>query len=104
MQAAHDAGGLFPVAGEAAPTTPAVATLGAPRPNPARSHVRLDVSGAGPSVVRVVDVLGRVVAEVPLGAGAREVRVDVRRLPGGVYAVVLSGDGVCAVQTLTVVR
>ena len=104
IQAAYGAGGLFPVAGEAAPTTAPTAALGAPRPNPARSDARLDVSATGPSLVRVVDVLGRVVAEVPLGAGAREVRVDVRRLPGGVYTVVLSGDGVRAVQTLTVIR
>lgn len=76
-------------------------SVSAPRPNPARSRVRLDV--ALPSVswvgVNVYDVLGRSVARVWEGAreaGRGSVEWDLSAVPSGVYvvrAVVRPSDG-----------
>lgn len=104
VQAAYDAGALFPVAGETTPTPAEALTLGAPHPNPAHGMVRLGVTATGPSRLRLVDVLGRTVADERLEAGTREARLDVRGLAPGVYAAVLDGGEGRAVRTLTVVR
>ena len=104
VQAAYDAGALFPVAGDAGPLPAGALALGAPHPNPARGDVRFAVATAGAFRLRLVDVLGRTVLEQRLGGGTREARLDVRRLAPGTYAVVLDTAEAQAVRMLTVVR
>ena len=80
--------------------------LGTPRPNPTRGPVTLPVALSGPARLDVVDVLGRVVQTVRLGASAAEVTWDGRDIAGrpvaaGVYLLRLSAEAGSAAVRVT---
>ncbi|MDX1531823.1 MAG: T9SS type A sorting domain-containing protein, partial [Rhodothermales bacterium] len=84
-------------------------SLQAVYPNPLRSaaEVIFRVGRPGPARVTVYDVLGRavaVLAEGPVGAGERRVRLEGARLAAGVYLVVLEAQGERRAQRVTVLR
>jgi hypothetical protein len=93
---------------------PAAFAVGAAFPNPLRTEgtLRLDLPAAAEVAVTLYDVLGREVLTVPpqpMAAGtAREVALDVRSLPSGVYLyrveAALPGSTEQASGRLTVVR
>ena len=104
VQAAYDAGTLLPTAADVPPTSVGMAELGEPVPNPARGTLAVDVSMPVAGRLRIVDVLGRTVAEQPLSAGTQTVRLDTQRLAPGAYALVLDAGTARATRTVTVVR
>lgn len=78
-------------------------------PNPASSSARISLTLDAPDVVsvRVVDVLGRIVAVLangPLAAGPHALMLDASALPSGVYAVVAVVGAERQVMRMTVVR
>ncbi len=108
LQAAHDAGTLFPVANEGGAPSARTLALAAPRPNPTTgdAEVALTMPDAADVRVRVVDVLGRTVAAVhdgPLAAGATVLRLPAGLAPG-VYTVVAEAGDARAVRRLTIAR
>ena len=95
------------VSAEAAPAAPAVGLALAP--NPARGAATAQVTLAESSAVRarVVDALGRAVAELhdgPLAAGTTALAVELRGLAPGVYRVVVESEAGVAARPLSVVR
>ena len=91
---------------EAGPTAPPVALL-PPRPNPFRGTTTVPYRLAAPGRVslRVFDALGREVATLVDGdrpAGAHAATFDGSGLAGGVYVVVLTGEGVRAARRVMV--
>ena len=108
IQAAYDAGSLFPVAGETTAPPASALALSAPRPNPTAgtSEIALTLPAAGTARVAVVDVLGREVAVVhegALAAGTHTLRLPSGLAPG-VYAVVAETADARVTQRLTVAR
>ena len=87
---------------------PALATLSAPAPNPARGAASLRLTVPSTERVRaaVYDALGREVAVLHDGdaSGTVELRVDAASLSAGVYVVRVAGESFAGVQRLTVVR
>src|SRR5690606_10966466 len=81
----------FPtVSNEAPPELEALALAAYPNPFRDRLTVAFEVARAGPVVVEVVDVLGRVVRRRDLGVvpvGRREVALGGDGIPAGVYVV-----------------
>jgi hypothetical protein len=74
-------------------------------PNPFRDRltVALTLSGGGPAVLQVVDMLGREVARRDLGAlaaGAHTLPLDLGPLPAGAYVVRLRTEGSVAASRL----
>lgn len=93
------------VSTEAAPGAVALSVSPNPATGPAMVHIRLPESQ--PVRVDVFDALGRRVARLhdgPLAAGDHALRVDVERLPPGVYSVRATGTAWAEVRRLTVVR
>jgi photosystem II stability/assembly factor-like uncharacterized protein len=102
-----------PVAAEGAPdgSTPEAASfrLGAAYPNPTRGAATVPVVVPEAAEVRVTvyDVLGRAVATLHdgrLAVGTHGLAFDAGKLPAGVYAVRVTGDGFTATRRVTVVR
>jgi sugar lactone lactonase YvrE len=91
-------------------TGPALATVGAPAPNPTAGASALDVSVVESQRVRVsvYDVLGREVAvafDGPVAAGPSvSVALDAERLAPGVYVVRVAGEAFAEARRLTVAR
>ena len=88
--------------------TPATLTVG-PNPFVGRAVLEVGVAQGGPVAVRVVDVLGREVAEVyrgPAPSGTLRLDLEAGSLPAGRYVVVLEDEGgrVLATAPATVVR
>lgn len=95
-------GRIDPVASEAGPAVSALSVrIG---PNPARRATTVQVGGAvSETVLRVIDIRGRVVRETVVAAGASTV-LDVTGLAPGVYSVWAEAAGDVAVERLVVVR
>jgi hypothetical protein len=72
-------------------------------PQPADGEVMVEIRGSGQYGVEVVDLLGRVVA-VSAEAEPFGYRLDVSRLPAGVYTVVVRQGEMLVRQPLTIVR
>ena len=112
VQAAYEAGELFPPATDRIVTTelgpgPAGLELAPPRPNPSAGGAEVAFALAAPAdaTLRVVDVLGRTVATLhdgPLAAGPHAAAVG--GLPPGTYVVVLEAGGTRVTRAMTVVR
>jgi hypothetical protein len=97
-----------PVSGESVPDD-AVASLGPPAPNPARSTSTLSLTLPRPQAVtaEALDVLGRRVAllhDGALAAGVHRLTFDANTLPAGLYLVRLIGSDFRASRSVTVVR
>ncbi|MEM8556758.1 MAG: CotH kinase family protein [Bacteroidota bacterium] len=94
------------VADEPAPAAPGAASLSVyPNPSAGQAQVSLRVSEAGPVRVRIVDALGRTVARLHDGevaAGERKFGWEARRLPAGLYVVVVEGSGWLVRQKLVI--
>ena len=96
-----------PVSGEAAPA--GALTLGPVAPNPVRGRatVPFTLDRPGPATLRLLDVQGRTVAQVPRGAlaaGAHTAPLDVSGLAPGVYLLRLETGRDARTVSLTVVR
>ncbi|GIV57064.1 MAG: hypothetical protein KatS3mg040_1832 [Candidatus Kapaibacterium sp.] len=72
-------------------------------PQPADGEVMVDIRGSGEYAVEVVDLLGRVVA-ASAQVQPHGYRLDVSRLPAGVYTVVVRQGEMLVRQPLTIVR
>lgn len=100
----------FPTSGEPGATAPAASKLGPVHPNPVRSALTVAYELAAPQDVtlEVVDVLGRRVRTLDLGArpaGPSEARIEAAGLAPGLYVVrLLSGGEVIGTRRVTVVR
>ncbi len=89
------------------PASGGLLRLAGPNPTGARARLVLTLDAARSVRVDVLDALGRTVAVLhdgPVRAGETALEVDAAALPPGVYAVRVAGDGVRAVQRLTVAR
>ncbi len=75
-----------------------------PNPTQGEFFVSLSAPVTKPVVVRVIDMTGRVVSEQVISAAQWAAPVSVRtaNLPGGMYGVQLTGDGVNAVSRIVV--
>ena len=96
-----------PVSGEAAPR--AELTLGPVSPNPIRgaATVPFSLSRAGTATLRLLDLQGRTVLQVPRGAlaaGAHTQALDVSGLAAGVYLLRLETGREARTVSVTVVR
>ncbi len=82
--------------------------IGAAYPNPADQTIRVDVtlSGAGPVVLELYDVLGRRVqrAERQFAAGPHPVEVPTGGLPSGLYVLRITAGGLAEARTVTVLH
>ncbi|MEP0546336.1 MAG: endonuclease [Rhodothermales bacterium] len=100
----------FAVASEPAGAAPAVDALEAAYPSPFRTRtvLALTVADAQAVTVEAFDVLGRRVAVLHDGevrpGERREVVLDGRALPAGVYVVRARGEGLTLVRRVTLVR
>jgi hypothetical protein len=57
-------------------------------PNPAFSFVNITVQNTNEAVqIQLIDLNGRVVKEIMMGAGVQTMRVDLSRVPKGIYTV-----------------
>ncbi|MEM6328452.1 MAG: CotH kinase family protein [Bacteroidota bacterium] len=88
---------------------PVAPRLAMPYPNPVTTTATVEVTlaQAGPLSLRVVDLLGREILTLADGeapAGVHSHVLDVRRLPSGVYAVVMETEGYRAVRRVVVTR
>lgn len=74
-------------------------------PNPARSavNVQLDNAAAGPYLLRLVDLQGRIITQQPVATngGASTERIDLSGLPDGQYAVQLTDGRRVAVRQIS---
>ncbi len=99
---------FYPVASEdGVPEVEALTLWAYPNPFRERLIVAFEVVRAGPVVVEVVDVLGRVVRRRDLGvvpAGRREVALGGEELPAGVYVVRVTSGQERAVRRVVRVR
>lgn len=73
--------------GTAAPEDVAGAANFTLAPNPAHDRVRVGLSATGGTELTLIDATGRPVRTQPLPPGATAADLDLRGLPGGVYAV-----------------
>jgi hypothetical protein len=73
-------------------------------PNPASSYVNIDLSGEySNSQVTIVDDNGKEVYSV-FSQGKFNAVVDIRKLPGGIYFIVIRSDSKVISRTLNVIR